>query len=110
LLQEVHFPAVQAGRAKIVRRLIRCRLLWRIGDDVHSSQRDKLVTISQGLNRFKLAHAIKQRGSRALDAEAGLSGNPARILELVGDEAVSASWERLNGRDGAASFRWGDRA
>jgi hypothetical protein len=37
---------------------------------------------------------------RALDAEAGLGGNPARILELVADEAVSAGWERLNGRHG----------
>ena len=43
------------------------------------------------------------RETRALDAEAGLGGNPARILELVGDEAVSAGWEGLNGRHGAAS-------
>ena len=35
---------------------------------------------------------------RALDAEAGLGGNPARILELVADKPVSAGWERLNGR------------
>ena len=41
--------------------------------------------------------------TRVLDAEAGLGGNPARILELVDDEAVSAGWERLNGRHGAAS-------
>ena len=41
--------------------------------------------------------------TRVLDAEAGLGGNPARILELVDDEAVSAGWERLNGRRGAAS-------
>jgi hypothetical protein len=33
-----------------------------------------------------------------LDAEARLGGNPARILELVADEAVSASWEGLNDR------------
>jgi hypothetical protein len=44
---------------------------------------------------------------RALDAEAGPSGNPARILELVGDEAVATGWERLNGRHDAASLRWG---
>ena len=38
----------------------------------------------------------QRQGSReacALDAEAGLGGNPARILELVDDEAVSAGWE-----------------
>src|SRR5262249_43236584 len=40
------------------------------------------------------------REARALDAEAGLGGNPARILELVAHEAVSAGWERLNGRHG----------
>jgi hypothetical protein len=37
----------------------------------------------------------QRHGSReacALDAEAGLGGNPARILELVDYEAVSASW------------------
>jgi hypothetical protein len=34
------------------------------------------------------------------DAETELGGNPARILELVADEAVSAGWERLNGRHG----------
>ena len=43
------------------------------------------------------------RETCALDAEAGLRGNPARILELVADEAVSAGWERLNGRHSAAS-------
>ncbi len=30
------------------------------------------------------------REARALDAEAGLGGNPARILELMADEAVFA--------------------
>ena len=35
--------------------------------------------------------------------EAELGGNPARILELVGDEAVSAGSEGLNGRHDAAS-------
>jgi len=40
------------------------------------------------------------REARALDAEAGLGGNPARILKLVADEAVSAGWEGLNGRHG----------
>ena len=43
------------------------------------------------------------REARAFDAEAELGGNPARILELVGDEAVSAGWEGLNGRHGTAS-------
>jgi hypothetical protein len=33
------------------------------------------------------------REARALDAEAGLSGNPARVLELVGDEAVATGWK-----------------
>jgi hypothetical protein len=41
--------------------------------------------------------------ARTLDAEAGLGGNLARILELVGYEALSAGWERVNGRHGAAS-------
>src|SRR5690348_12092490 len=49
------------------------------------------------------------RETHELDAEAGLSGNPARVLELVGDEAVSHRLERLNGRNGAASLRWGPR-
>jgi hypothetical protein len=49
------------------------------------------------------------REPRALDAEAGLSGNPARMLELVADKAVSIGWEGLNGRQGAASFREGLR-
>ena len=44
------------------------------------------------------------RETRALQAKAGLGGNPARILELVADEAVSAGWERLNGRHSAASI------
>ena len=38
------------------------------------------------------------------DAEAGLGGTPAKILELVGDEAVSAGWERLNGRHGRGLY------
>ena len=46
--------------------------------------------------------------ARTLDAEAGLGGNPARILELVGDEAVSAGWERLNGRHGGLCLDGGD--
>jgi hypothetical protein len=37
------------------------------------------------------------REARALDAEAGLGGNSAGVLELMADEAVSAGWERLNG-------------
>jgi hypothetical protein len=41
--------------------------------------------------------------ARSLDAEAGLGGNPAGILELVADEAVSAGWERLKGWHGAAA-------
>jgi hypothetical protein len=43
------------------------------------------------------------RETRVLNAEAGLGGNPAGVLELMGDEAVSAGWERLNGRHGRAS-------
>ena len=43
------------------------------------------------------------REARAFDAEAELGGNPARILELVGDEAISAGSEGLNGRHDAAS-------
>jgi hypothetical protein len=39
--------------------------------------------------------------------EAGLGGNPAGILELMADKAVSAGRERLNGRHGTASFRQG---
>jgi hypothetical protein len=42
-----------------------------------------------------------------LDAEGGLGGNPAGILELVADEAVSAGIEGRNDRHGAASLRWG---
>jgi len=41
--------------------------------------------------------------ARALDAEAGLGSNSARILELVADKAVSTGWERLNDRHGAVS-------
>src|ERR1700730_12706655 len=43
------------------------------------------------------------REARALYTEAELSGNSAGVLELMADEAVSAGWERLNGRHGAAS-------
>jgi hypothetical protein len=43
---------------------------------------------------------ITSREARALDVEAGLGSNPARILELVDYESVSAGWERLNGRHG----------
>src|ERR1700745_2528106 len=50
------------------------------------------------------------REARALDAEARLSGNPARILELVGDEAVSSGWERLNGRHGRGLYLDWERA
>jgi hypothetical protein len=55
----------------------------------------------------------QRQGSReacALDAEAGLGGNPARILELVDYEAVSAGWERLNGRHGRVLFLDWERA
>ena len=57
-----------------------------------------------GFDRIKtFGQRQGSREARVLDAEAGLGGNPARILELVDDEAVSAGWERLNGRHGAAS-------
>ena len=57
-----------------------------------------------GFDRIKTFGQRQGSGeTRVLDAEAGLGGNPARILELVDDEAVSAGWERLNGRHGAAS-------
>jgi hypothetical protein len=46
------------------------------------------------LMEFGLGQRHGSREARALEAEAGLSGNPARILELVGDEAVSTGWER----------------
>src|SRR6516165_8386721 len=50
------------------------------------------------------------REARALDAEAGFGRNPARILELVADEAVSAGWERLNGRHGCGLCLGWERA
>ena len=50
------------------------------------------------------------REASALDAEARLSGNPARILELVADETVSAGWERLNGRHGCGLCLGWERA
>jgi hypothetical protein len=54
-----------------------------------------------GFDRIKtLSQRQGPREARALDAETGLGGNPARILELVADEAVSAGWERLNSRHG----------
>jgi len=43
------------------------------------------------------------REARALEAEAGLSGNPARILELVGDEAGVPALRR---RDIEFARRW----
>jgi hypothetical protein len=52
----------------------------------------------------------ESREARALDVEARLSGNPARILELVADEAVSAGWERLNGRHGRGLYLDWERA
>jgi hypothetical protein len=48
--------------------------------------------------------------ARAFDAEAGLGGNPARILELVDYEAVSAGWKRLNGRHGRGLYLDWERA
>jgi len=63
--------------------------------------------------RFDCVEAFGQRhGCReasALDAEAGLRDNPARILELVAEKAISAGWERLNGRHGTASLDGGPR-
>jgi len=61
-----------------------------------------------GFDRIKtFGQRQGSREARVLDAEAGLGGNPARVLELVGDEAVSAGWERLNGRAWARPlFRW----
>src|SRR6202043_1632846 len=54
-----------------------------------------------GFDRIKtFGQRQRSREARALDAEAGLGGNPARILELMADEAVSAGWERLNRRHG----------
>ena len=54
-----------------------------------------------GFDRIKtFGQRQRSREARALHAEAGLGGNPARILELMADEAVSAGWERLNCRHG----------
>ena len=54
-----------------------------------------------GFDRIKtFGQRQRSREARALHAEAGLGGNPARILELMADEAVSAGWERLNRRHG----------
>jgi hypothetical protein len=58
-----------------------------------------------GFDRIKtFGQRQGSREARVLDAEAGLGGNPARVLELVGDEAVSAGWERLNGRHGRGLY------
>jgi hypothetical protein len=58
-----------------------------------------------GFDRIKtFCQRQGSREARALDAEAGLGGNPARILELVDYEAVSAGWERLNVRHGRGLY------
>ena len=54
-----------------------------------------------GFDRTKtFGQRQRSREARALDAEAGLGGDPARILKLMADEAVSTGWERLNRRHG----------
>jgi len=57
------------------------------------------------IEAFRQRHGSRE--ARALDAEAGLGGNSAGVLELMAGKAVSAGWERLNGRHGAASIRQG---
>ena len=47
------------------------------------------------------------REARVLDPEAGLGGNPARVLELVGDEAVPPAGKGSMVGMGAASVRIG---
>ena len=64
-----------------------------------------------GFDRIKtFGQRLRSREARALDAEAGLGGNPARILELMDDEAVSAGWERLNGGHGGGLYSDWERA
>ena len=64
-----------------------------------------------GFDRIKtFGQRQGSRETRVLDAEAGLGGNPARVLELVGDEAVSAGWETLNGRHGRGLYSDWERA
>ena len=46
---------------------------------------------ASGTDLAKRARSMRKLGSAA---------TPPRILELVADEAISAGWERLNGRHG----------
>src|SRR5438045_4753331 len=70
------------------------------------AERGRRASDAGEVGRDRIETLAQRHGSRetcTLDAEARLGGNPARILELVADEAVSAGWDWLKGRHCVAS-------